>query len=375
MTRKFYNREKQLGISLANSLFGLVAAIILTALFSSCGKKEVKIEGEISGADKVLVTLEKPDFNGNWTLLDSTRTNSHGNFKFSRPPFDAPEILRISLEGHHIYIPVDSTETIKLKASKENFGIDYELEGSQNAALMAAFDRELVLLPKEISQDSLNRHKRLIFTRYIQPDPSSILSYYVLTKEIDGKALFNPYEGDDYKYFAAVATGFKNLRPDDPRTKLLEQTGLQALRERNSRLGKNRQIEAEEVTLLEISLPDENGETKNLSEVAAKGKPTLLVFSLMNTEDAPALNFALKQLLQEKGNSFNIYQVSFDEDRYAWRDAAKNLPWTTVYDSNGEYSSSALAYNIGILPSFFIYDRNGELSARAFTLEEAKEKL
>lgn len=347
----------------------------LSIIVISCGEKKFKIDGEISGADKELLVLEKADFNGNWLIIDSTRTSSKGSFKFSRPAFPAPEILRLSLGKNHIYIPVDSTENINVKSSAGAFGIDFELSGSVTAKNMELFEKELLALPQDISPDSLDSFKKSVFTKYMQRTPGSLTGYYILTKQVNGKPLFSPYEGDDYKYFAAVATGFQQTRPDDPRTKLLEQTGINALRERNNRLGRHREFEANEISLIEISLPDEKGAAKSLSEVAAQGKPTLLVFSLMNAEDSPALNFQLNKIREEKGNSFNIYQVSPDADRYAWREAASNLPWTTVYDSEAEYSPALAAYNVTELPAFFIIDSKGNLSARVFSLEEVKKGI
>ena len=70
-----------------------------------------------------------------------------------------------------------------------------------------------------------------------------------------------------------------------------------------------------------------------------------------------------------------IYNVSLDPDRYAWRDAAANLPWTTVYDPEGEYSTTARNYNVTELPAFFVYSPEGELVARASNFEELNAML
>lgn len=351
---------------------------LLTAMFCiiiSCGQKKFRITGEIAGADNDLITLEKADFNGRWNIIDSTRTSSSGSFNFEREPFTAPEILRLTLNGQQIYLPVDSIETISLKADAQNFARSYSLAGSANAVAMDKFDHELMALNKNISSDSLENFKKTVYTKYIQPSPGSIIGYYILTKDFNGKALFTPFEGNDYKYFAAVATGFQQHRPNDPRTKMLEQTGIQAMKEKNIREGRRIEMHAEETGAIEITLPDENGNNVKLTDILAKGKPTLLVFSMMTLPDSHQLNYELSQIQKSKGNSFNIYQVSFDFDRYLWRDAARNLPWTTVYDADGEYSPTAVAYNLSELPSYFIYDAAGNLTTKAQSLEEIKKRL
>ena len=354
------------------SLLLLIPALLFSLL--SC-KKEFKVKGEISGASKALVVLEKADFNGRWLIVDSTRTSGSGNFSMSRPALAAPEIFRLSFDGRYIYFPVDSTETVSVKTTSQDFGTRYDLGGSSDAAVMAAFDMDIISLPANSVPDSLDDFKKTVYTKYIQPSPSSIVSYYILTKEIDGKPLFRPDRSPDYRYFGAVATGFRDLRPDDPRTSLLTQTTVSAMKRRNSEKGSYQQIEAQELSLLDITLPNEKGENVKLSDIAGKGKPVVLVFSLMTTDDAPLINYELSQLREKRGGNIDIYQVSLDPDRYAWREAASNLPWVTVYDSDGAYSSYAATYTVIDLPAFFIYNAGGELTDRAFSIDELKSKL
>lgn len=351
------------------------AAAILAAAtaLTGCGEASFKVKGEIDGASNQSVLLEKSDFHGRWIVVDSVRTDAGGKFSMTRPAPASPEIFRLDLEGRYIYFPVDSVETVSVSTSLEGFGHDFTLSGSENAEALARFDKEVMTLPSGIGADSLENFKRGVYTRYIQPSPGSIVSYYVLTKPLSGeRMLFDPKKGD-YKYFAAVANGFKHLRPSDPHTALLEQTSLQAMKERNSAEGRVLQVEADEVAVIDIALPDSKGDIRKLSETVGNGKPTVVVFSVLTHPDSPALNMALSQLHRERG--VNIYQVSYDPDQYSWREAAANLPWTTVFDPEGQYSNVLRSYNVGSLPVFFVYDSRGELKARASTIEQLKKEL
>lgn len=342
-------------------------------LISSCGNPSFKIKGEIYGADNQPVILEKSDFHGRWVAIDSIRTSSSGAFSISRPAPAAPEIFRLNLNGRFVYLPIDSIETVTLTTSQEKFGSEYTLSGTDKAELMANFDKEVMALPVDISADSLNAFKRNVYTKYIKDAQGSVVSYYVLTKTIGDKALFNPDE--DYKYFGAVATGFKQARPNDPRTALLEKTSLDAQRRRNSESGNVLQFEARELTIIDIDLQDEKGTNRKLSDYVGKGKPVVVMFTLLTHPDAPALNMELSKIYSSKAGGVEFYEVSLDPDQYAWRDAAANLPWVTVFDPNGQYSQAAANYNVSNLPTFFIYDSKGELSARANTIEELRKKL
>lgn len=361
-------------MKLSHTTAGVLSALFLSSLLlPSCGEPSFKIKGAIYGANDRSLVLEKPDFNGNWIAIDSTRTSGNGTFSISRPAPSAPEIFRLSLGDRFVYFPVDSTETLTLTAFLDDFGARYTLTGSENAENMARFDMEVTALPKGISADSLESFKRNVYTRYLHEAQGSVVSYYVLTKVIDGKPLFNP--ADDYKYFAAVATAFSQMRPDDPRTKLLESTAMEQMKRRNSASGNRLVLEAEELKVLEIDLPDEEGTNRRLSDMVGKGKGVVVMFTLLTHPDSPALNIELKRLHDRYAGSVDFYQVGVDGDQYAWREAARNLPWTTVFDPDGQYSRYLRAYNVTDIPTFFIYDRQGELSARADNLEELSRRL
>lgn len=143
----------------------------------------------------------------------------------------------------------------------------------------------------------------------------------------------------------------------------------------NADSGKKRVIEAEEVALIDIDLQDENGKNVKLSDIVGKGKSIVVVFSLMTAKDSPALNIALSEIYNSKAGAIDFYQVSFDADHYAWRDAARNLKWTTVIDPAGQTSNVIRQYNVGVLPTFFIYNASGALTDRAQTIQELKSKL
>lgn len=349
-----------------------VAALILLA--GSCSDNKFKIKGEIYGGEGQSMVLEKSDFVGRWTPLDSTHINKNGAFSFSFPAAPSPDIYRLAINDKYIYIPVDSTETITVNSSLDKFGSDFSLTGSHNAEQLEKFEKELRNAPVS-NPDSLKAFKRNIYSNYIMNAQGSILSFYILTKTINGKPVFNPEDNDDRKYFAAVATGFKALRPDDPHTALLEQTAINALKKRNSESGKYRTIEAEEIQLIDIDQQDETGKNVKLSDIAGKGKPVVVIFSLLNHPDSPELNIALANIYRRLNGKAEFYNVSLDNDQYAWREAARNLPWVTVYSPGETSSQDALRYNVFQVPSFYIYNSEGELVSRPLTIEELNKSL
>ena len=356
-------------------IIGMLAAVMAAPMLISCHEDKFKVSGEIEGgADKALV-LEKSDFTGRWNVLDSVKINKSGKFKISFPSPASPEIYRLSLGNQYIYFPIDSTENINVNSSAENFGRDYTISGSNKAEKMAEFEKELLALGVIGDTMETEDFKRMVYSKYLRDEQGSIVSFYILTKTIGGNPLFNPSNPNDAKYFGAVATGFKALRPDDPHTALLEQTSLNAIRNRNKLNGTYREIEADEIVMLDIDLQDETGKNVKLSDIAGKGKPVAVIFSVLTHEDSPALNIQLAQIYEALKGKAEFYNVSFDPDQYTWRESAKNLPWVTVYAPTGISDELAVRYNVQELPSFFIYNANGELSGRALTPAELQKGL
>lgn len=346
-------------------------AALLAALLASCGEEGFKISGTVDGADDASVILEKADFNGNWIALDSTRTSGSGAFGFESPRPSAPEIFRLSLNGgkDYIYLPVDSTEHIDIRTKASDFAGAYTVSGSRNAERMAAFEKDLRRhLPYAAVSDSADTFKRRVYAEYLMNAGGNIVSYYVLTKTVGDRPLFDPADATDYKYLTAVATSFKTYRPDDPRTRLLEQTAIEAMRQRNSARGKQRYLEARELRYIDLTLPDEHGKEISLSSVVGKGKPSILAFVALTSQGAPEENRTLA------GSGAAVYMIGLDSDVTAWREAAVNLPWTTVYDAAGPASDAAVKYNVGEIPTYFVFDAAGNLVSRAATAAEAVRK-
>ena len=353
----------------------LIVLASLALFLGGCSDSKFHLKGEIEGASGDKISLEKSDFYGRWVSLDSIKVGKNGKFNISFPAPAAPEIYRLALNDHYIYFPVDSTETITVKTSVAGFGRDFSLSGSPMAQHMESFEKELQGISSISGDTNLDEFKKEVFSKYMQDNQGSVVSFYILTKTIDGKPLYDPANSRDAKYFGAVATGFKTRRPNDPRTALLERTTIEAMKKRNSEAGNYLQIEANEISMLDLELQDESGKLVKLSDVAGKGKPVAVVFSLLTAEDSPDWNFTLAQIYNRKNGSVEFYNVALDPDQYDWREAAKNLPWITVYAPSGLNSEAARLYNVGALPAFFVYNSSGELIQRPASLKEMEDAL
>ncbi len=354
--------------------YAAASVAVFCLALSSCGGPEFKIDGEVYGAEGKSIVLEKSDFHGRWIPVDSVRIGGTGKFSIKADAPASPEVYRLSLGDRFVYFPVDSIENLTLTTSDAGFGSDFLLSGTPQAERMAAFEKELIALQNPDSA-ALADFKRKVYSEYIRDGRGSIVSYYLLTKIVDGKPLYDPADAEDAKYYAAVATQFENYRPDDPHGRMVKEVSLQAMRARNSAQGKKTVIRANELRVLDINLPDEKGKNVRLSDVVGKGKPVVVVFSMMNTPESPDFNRQLARIYESKGGTVEFYQVSFDTGQYEWREAASNLPWITVLDPSGTASNTVIDYNLGTLPAVFIYDAAGDLVDRPESLDDLARKI
>jgi len=123
-------------------------------------------------------------------------------------------------------------------------------------------------------------------------------------------------------------------------------------------------IDANEVDLLDIELPDISGENIKLSDIA-KGKVVILNFTAYQTEFSLELNQILQNTYaRHHSKGLEIYQVSLDGDLHIWKNTASNLLWICVHDPQTVNSSFAALYNVQQLPALFLIDKKGVIVER-----------
>jgi len=73
----------------------VVGTLLASAVFVGCNSNTFKVSGKIEGAKDKSVIVERPDYNGQWIAVDSTRTSSSGDFSINIAAPGAPEVYRL----------------------------------------------------------------------------------------------------------------------------------------------------------------------------------------------------------------------------------------------------------------------------------------
>lgn len=341
-------------------------SLLAAAGMTACSNNEFSVSGTIEGAsDSTRMVLEVSN-NGLWLIADSVIPSNNGSFKVTQPALQHADIYRLRYENKCIYFPIDSIDNIKINSKLNSFSTDYTLSGSQHAIDVMNVDKKAMQMNGTSEADMKAWKVELANT--ILADPSSIVAYYIINKYIGNTPLYNPQDKDDLKMIGAVANAYYTFKPNDPRTNYLVALTINNRRQISPVKGDT--LVAEEVPLIDISLQDEVGKTQTLSEVASKGNVIVLNFTIFSDELSPAFNKMLSDEYQKyHKRGLEIYQIAYDIDEFAWRQAAKNLPWITVYDPGSINSINLPRYNVGAFPAIFIINRKGEIVERVIDFE------
>ncbi|MDR3193899.1 MAG: DUF4369 domain-containing protein [Tannerella sp.] len=343
---------------------------------------EFVVTGIVAGADGQTVYLENVSLSSVVTL-DSARLNTSGKFVFKHPRPDYPDFYHLRLNNQLINFAVDSTETLTFTADAGTFATSYTVEGSDAATAfkevtLAQLDANQAIkrLRKEyetgIISDTLYQRQVLnvvnaykeIALKYIYAQPMSTVSYFALFQQIDGLMFFDLYDKSDSRAYGAVATSYNHFYPESPRARHLYNLALQSLKVLRSERAIDLDKIAREVSLLDVELPNLQGEKIKLSDVA-RDKAVVLNFTVYQSEWSAELNTALNRMyVNYHAQGVEIYQVSLDGDTHLWKNIVSDLPWTCVHDPQSVYSQAAALYNVKQLPAIFILNKSGNLVKR-----------
>lgn len=362
----------------------IAAAAAAAAFFLSKGDNKFHVKGNVAGAaDTTRLVLEFTN-DGFWYVLDTLSTTAGGDFSFEAEAPQFPNIYRLRHGADAIYFPIDSIDHLVINTRLSDFATAYTVQGSDHAVQVMNIDKRAMQFARDLAaardeaattkvNAAIDQWKHQLADSL---DFNSIVSYYLINKQLGDRPLFDPTRSFDLKIIGAVATGYKTFRPNDPRTHYMERQFIEA--QRLFRRGKvaTDTIQAGEVSLLNISLHDKQGQLRDLTQVASGGKLVVLNFTILDADFSPMLNKLLNDVYtKHKGQNMEIFQVCFDANQADWMRLASNLPWVVVRDPMSVQSHLITTYNLAGVPTTFIIGRNGEIVERVDDVTQLENRL
>ena len=356
---------------------------LLTVLFIAvaCGKKgNVTISGKIEGGSGKTIYLNRL-LTASQIPADSAKIDSKGQFRL-KGKADAPTFFLLKLsDTNFATLLLDSLENVTVNGSFKNFSSDYTVTGSDNSSKV----RELTLrfAPAKAKADSLSqlyrKHQNMpgytadlerwkkeytsevtgysdYLNDFVKRNPFSMASVYALYQKWDE----SNYVSNDFQVMKTAASALYAIYPKNEQAKALYNNTLNILKEqKNVKL--NNLMAQNAVNSPNIKLPDVSGVDRELWSL--HGKYVLLHFWSAKDRTSRIQNQVLVELYAKfKHKGFEIYMVSVDDDKTAWKDAIAEdqLTWINVGDMKGS-ASALFNYNIGSVPSNYLLDKEGHI--------------
>lgn len=350
----------------------LLAVAALAAVSCSNNGPQWHLKGSIEGLSEDDNIILEANNQGYWYVVDTIKASKNGAIDYAGDVHGYPDIFRLRVGNSSVYFPIDSIETVTVSATAPDIAANHTLAGSPQAVNLAKVDSLLTAtaatkgVKAMVNDEELKRQ----LAQMILADPAGVVSYYIISKSIGDTPLYNPSVTMDHRIIGAVANSFNTLRPDDPRTKYL--TSLFLNNRRPATVSADApKMQAQLIKAFEIDLYDHTGKRHSLLELTESGRPVILSFTAYTADWSPAFNVELNKVYTKyHPQGLEIYQVAVDDDEYAWKQAAKNLPWITVYNNVSDGGKVLRQYNVGQVPTTFVFNRDGELVERVLDIAD-----
>ena len=350
------------------------SALLAAVLFSACAGK-AGIEGVVTDApdSEVIVTLL--DVN-RYQTLDTVKTDANGRYSYKvsleegKPEFiylfhgdkriaslllEKGDKVRVTSDTLGNYSVTGSAECDRL-AEVERTQAEFANKFGAGQARLADLDPsspEYAVLRADLSRQYVNYYRDRV--KYILGNSKSLTVIPVLYESIGGTLpVFG--QSTDAIHFRNICDSLKTVYPESRYVKALEQ---EANRRASYMEFDYRLQNAEEVSYIDIEMPDVNGKNVKLSEVP--GKVVMVYFWASENAEQKMFNLdVIKPVYDEfKDKGFEIYAVSLDTDKARWASTIRNqeLKWINVCDGRGTASPVVTTYNVQSIPSlFFLID-------------------
>ena len=372
----------------------LLNILIFTALLGavSCTQSPMAtIEGTITEAEGKTLYL---DYMGvaKTSISDSVKLKADGSFRFAVPQPECFDFYRLRVDNQIIYLSVDSTETLKVKAAQPTMSKEYTVEGSEDNVMLKQLVHKQSQLQHAVEQalrhstmatparidTLLQNYKKEVRMEYIFPDPGKPYAYFALFQRLGNSLIFDPTTNrDDIRCFAAVATNLNLFYPEAERTQNLKNIAIKGIKNTRKPEPVDYSVLEDkivETSIIEVNLPDIDGVARKLTDL--KGKVVMLDFTTYAHEGSAARVIVQRELYDKyAAQGFEIYQVSLDHDEHFWKTAVENLPWVCVRDDEAPYCQSANLYGVRELPTYFLINRAGELVMRDAAVQDFEAEL
>lgn len=355
-----------------------IVFLFLSVIFLfSCTKKEKakSIYGRFRNAEKSWIYLQIITEQGDQTI-DSVLSSSDGSFSMKNPATSSEFYILRANATNLVFLVLKEGENVEVNGDAKNLESTYKVKGSKDSELIQAlrsFDKVL--------SDSLNK----IYEDLRESNPDQKDSFGLQLQQIYSSQMEKFGKGFIRSNMSSLvslsATKFINQQAELPLMNELDDSLMLAYPD--NRYVKDYKTLITELNKLppgslcpEITLNTPDGKSLSLSSL--KGKIVLIDFWASWCSPCRKENPELVQLYKKyKGNDFEIFGVSLDENTEAWKNAIEKdgITWPQVSDLKKWESSAVKEFHIEAIPYSILIDRSGKIVAKGLRSDELEFRI
>lgn len=368
-----------------------LAAIALAITLVSCSTDSgvpTTIRGRFVGSGVDTVYLER--VSDNFTTpeaIDRVALADNGGFEFEFGIAEgtSPRFYRLAFDDGRrpVTLVVAPGDNIELESAGDIF-LNYEVEGSEESALIKEFNREYFTAVDRVARiaegidSGEGMHRRAYDAaceamqaqlRFVGTHRDRLAAFYAI-RHTAAERYIPQLEGMGITvaHRRALVEGIAERYPDSPYIAILEQE----IANDATIIDLSRNVA--EISYPDIVLKDIYNREHRLSSL--DGKVVLLYFWSAVDSVSNNINAELKALYERyHAKGFEVYQISADSDISVWIEAVRQqkLPWISVYGATSPDVFST--YNVQGVPTAFLIDRNGDISVPSLNMDALEERV
>jgi thiol-disulfide isomerase/thioredoxin len=385
--------------------FRLLIIAIIAVFLASCGGNKNASDNEFIISGKLMNTKKDSVYLEELTVkdaipLDSAVINEDGEFSFKvKPKQIGFYVLRLA-RNNFVTLLIDKGETVEISGDARQLVKTYNVSGSKGSQQIKEINDHLrinyarvdslssvyegsqgkdnfIKIKEELDSIYLTifADQKKFASTFIDKNTSSLACLIAIYQQFGKQPVFDVKVKEDFAYFQKLDKAIFAAYPDNPHAQDLHERIAEIKKmdaEKKLAAGKL----SEGASAPEIKLKSPEGTQIALSSL--KGKFVLVDFWASWCSPCRKENPNLVKIYKKyKAKDFEIYGVSLDRDKDAWKAAIKTDKITWIQVSDLLYWDSPLVklYNVEAVPFSVLIDKEGKIIAKGLTSEELDEKL